>query len=330
MIRRSSLRPLTSARILAALILLTHMSFAPPSSAQHAPEPDVDASLASPRTLTADQWQSDVRFLAGAIRERHPRPFHSVSEEAFAAATDRLVSSLPGLDYPQILTEISRLVTLLGEGDGHSRARFTPRFIGGQYPVRFWLFADGLFIRSAAPGTAGLAGRRVVGLGGVVTEEALARLSEVVPGDNDFNRRLRMAGYLLMPEILQGLGLADESGLELELETAGGGRESVRLAPIPWPQDFHHTIGQGIGAKRTLSRRSADSTSGTGWSRSKKDGRSSCSSTPSAIRTGGRRWPSSSSRSSHAARTSRWSAWCSTCATTAEATTSSIAPSFTD
>ena len=83
----------------------------------------------------------------------------------------------------------------------------------------------------------------MVGLGGVSTEEALARLAQVVPGDNDFNRQLRIAGYLLMPEILQGLGLADESGLELELEAADGGRARVRLEPIPWSEGFEQTIG---------------------------------------------------------------------------------------
>ena len=88
MTRRSLLRPLASASTAALLFLFTQMSFESVARAQHAPEPETDASLPSPRTLTAEQWQADVRFLAQAIRERHPRPFHSVSEEAFAAATE--------------------------------------------------------------------------------------------------------------------------------------------------------------------------------------------------------------------------------------------------
>jgi len=202
--------------------------------------------LPSPSTLTAEQWRSDVRFLVQQVRERHPRPFHAVSETAFDRATQDLIARLPDLAYEQVLVELSRLVTMLGEGDGHSRVRFTGRFIDAQYPVRFWLFSDGVYVRSAAPEHAALAGQRVVSLGGVPIAEALLRLAEVTPGDNEFNRRLRMAGFLLMPEILRGLGLADAAGLALELEAQNGTRHQARLEPVPWPEGFRHSIGSVV------------------------------------------------------------------------------------
>ncbi len=237
---RIAARAGVAALVIASVLVAGH---AFPAGAQHAAEPEADLSLPSPRTLDAEQWRTDVRFLAQEIRERHPRPFHDVSEADFTAATEQLIETLPDLSYEQTLTELARLVTLLGEGDGHSRVRFTPRFIDQQYPLRFWWFADGLFVRSAAPHLAGTAGKRVVGLGGVPVEEALARLSAVVPGDNEFNRRLRMASHLAMPELLRGLGLADEGGLPLELEGTDGRREVAVAAPIPWPEGFGHSIG---------------------------------------------------------------------------------------
>jgi CubicO group peptidase (beta-lactamase class C family) len=233
--------PAGAAVVLCLALLVT--GIVSPANGQHAAEPELDPSLPPPRTLTTEQWRSDVHSLAQAIRERHPQPFHSVSEATFTAATERLLEALPNLEYEQIVTELARLVTLLGEGDGHSRLRLTPRFIGAQYPVRFWWFADGLYVRSAAQHVAGMAGKRVLALGGVAVEEALARLGEVVPGDNEFNRKLRMASHLVMPELLRGLGLADAEGLALELEAAGGSRESVRLEPVPWPGGFEHSIG---------------------------------------------------------------------------------------
>jgi hypothetical protein len=86
------------------------------AQAQHAPEPAEETSQVSPRELESEQWRSDVRFLADAIRERHPHPFHAMKREAFAAAVEGLEARIPELDYPEILVELGRLVAMLGEG----------------------------------------------------------------------------------------------------------------------------------------------------------------------------------------------------------------------
>lgn len=210
--------------------------------AQHAPPPEVDHSRPDPRTLTADDWRSDLAFLADEIESRHPRPYHSVSKEDFAGAVAALDEALPGLGYPETLVELSRLVALLGPGDGHSRLRLDPRFVPGQVPLRFWHFSEGLWIRSASSDHASLAGKRIIGLGGRTVDEALALVGEIVGADNDFDRRLKVPIYLLMPEILQGLGLASTEGLAIETATADGGTESHLVPFIPWPEGGHHSI----------------------------------------------------------------------------------------
>jgi hypothetical protein len=78
------------------------------AQAQHAPEPAEETSQVSPRELESEQWRSDVRFLADAIRERHPHPFHAMKREAFAAAVEGLEARIPELDYPEILVELGR------------------------------------------------------------------------------------------------------------------------------------------------------------------------------------------------------------------------------
>ncbi|UCE03329.1 MAG: tetratricopeptide repeat protein [Candidatus Latescibacterota bacterium] len=232
------------ARAIAASVVAGVMWCAGAAQAQHAPEPTAETSRASPRELESERWQSDVRFLADAIRERHPHPFHAVNRETFAAAAERLEARIPELDYPEILAELSRLVAMLGEGDGHSRVRFNPRFISGQYPLRYAFFAEGLLIRSARPDHAALVGKRVTAIGEVPVEDAVARLAEIVPGDNDFNRRLRMLSYLLMPEILQGLDLADADGdVAIQVVDGRGKRSRATLEPMEWPEGFRYTIG---------------------------------------------------------------------------------------
>lgn len=82
---------------LVALLSLLLTPLAQPVAAQHGHAPERDPSRPDPRTLTAEQWRSDLRFLAQAIRERHPHPFHEMSEKAFEQAVERLDARIPEL-----------------------------------------------------------------------------------------------------------------------------------------------------------------------------------------------------------------------------------------
>ena len=216
-----------------------------PLAAQHAPDPGAgDGAVQDPWQVTADQWREDLHFLAQAIRSRHPNPFHSVSEESFEAAIGRLEGRIPELTYPQILVEFSRLVAMLGEGDGHSRVRLTPHFItSGGYPLSLWLFSDGLFVRSADPRYAGLVGQRVVWIGNAKTEDAIERLRAIVPGDNEAQKNLRIPFYMIMPEVMEGVGLVEERGrLAIVTENELGMQSSAVVTPVPFPETHEGTI----------------------------------------------------------------------------------------
>ena len=216
-----------------------------PLAAQHAPDPGAgDGVVQDPWQVTADQWREDLRFLDQAIRSRHPNPFHSVSEESFEAAINRFERRIPELTYPQILVEFSRLVAMLGEGDGHSRVRLTPHFItSGGYPLRLWLFSDGLFVRSADPRYAGLVGQRVVWIGNEKTEDAIERLRPIVPGDNEAQKNLRIPFYMIMPEVMEGVGLVEERGrLAIVTENELGMQSSAVITPVPFPETHEGTI----------------------------------------------------------------------------------------
>lgn len=249
-----------------SLLITALLTAVSPALAQHAPPPPVDDSRPDPRTLSAADWQSDLRFLAAAIEERHPDPFENLSKAEFDAAVEKLHDRLPELGYPETLVELNRLVAGLGQGNGHTRVRLGAGFISGQLPLRFWFFSDGLWVRSAAPEHAALAGKRVVGFGGLPVEEALELVHAIVAADNEFDRRLKIPTYMVMPEILQGLGLASEAGVVIEVavsteegtteEGTPGTTEEHTILFVPTPEGAEHSIvalahdpvGLGAGA----------------------------------------------------------------------------------
>jgi tetratricopeptide (TPR) repeat protein len=219
---------------------------ATPLTAQHAAQTAPEHPIPDPATVTAEAWQEDLAFLAARIPEQHPNPWHHVSREEFEASVRRLNGRIPELGYPQILVGLMQIVALLGPGDGHSRVRLEPPFIGALYPVRFWWFGDGLYVRSAAPEFVNLVGKRVVWIGGAKVEEAAERLRPVAAADNAFHQRLTIPALMLMPEVMWGVGITEEpSRLNIVVEDALGGQSSAVLTPLPLPEDAHQLPNLG-------------------------------------------------------------------------------------
>ncbi|MEE9471887.1 MAG: hypothetical protein V3W32_09205, partial [Gemmatimonadota bacterium] len=119
-----------------------------PLMAQHAAQTAPQSPIPDPATVTPEAWQKDLTFLADRISEQHPNPWHQVTRQEFEAAVSRLQGRIPELGYPQTLVGLMQIVALLGPGDGHSRVRLEPPFIGALYPLRLWWFSDGLYVRS--------------------------------------------------------------------------------------------------------------------------------------------------------------------------------------
>ncbi len=228
--------PIRLACLSAALGVATTTSL----SAQHAGQTTPEEAIPDPATVTAEAWQEDLTFLADRISEQHPNPWHHVTREEFEAAVSRLYGRIPELGYPQVLVGFMQIVALLGPGDGHSRVRLEPPFIGALYPLRLWWFSDGLYVRSAAPEFANLVGKRVLWIGDSKVDDAVERLRAVAAGDNAFHQRLSIPALMLMPEVMWGVGVAEESNrLNIVVEDALGGQSSAVLTPQPMAEGAH-------------------------------------------------------------------------------------------
>jgi hypothetical protein len=196
---------------------------------------------------TTGKAAADVSFLVQRIEEIHPDPWHAISEADFKAAASDLEGEITGLTPDEQLVELMRLTALLGERDGHSGIfpldaahERTPHL----YPLRLYEFSDGVFV-VATIDQPELVGARVVSIAGRPVEEVLDAVRPLVPADNEMSRRARLAQYIVVEEVLRGLGF---SGPDFELDG-----ETVTLAPVEadvyaaaFEDLFHPMVPQGL------------------------------------------------------------------------------------
>jgi hypothetical protein len=213
--------------------------------------PAVPAPAAPARVLDDRAWREDLRFLRRELPRRHANAFHAVSREAFERVADSLEAAIPRSSDARIVLGLARLTALVG--DGHTRLTLpeapelavsyadhpdpAPKdsaLVFRHLPVRFEWCADGLFVGSGTRETSALIGARVVAIGGVAADLALARVAPFIGRDNDAALRLFAPALLAVPEVLEGAGLCDRPDrARLDLRLVAGQDTSVVLAAPP-------------------------------------------------------------------------------------------------
>jgi hypothetical protein len=190
------------------------------------------SAFAQSKQLTAEMWREDLRVLATQLQSRHRNPYHKTSREELEAAVKQLHERIPSLSDREIKLGLVRIVALVGDGHtGVHRYPFGAGFGFRFYPLAFHEFADGIYVRAAAPAYAAAVGGRVVSIDGVGVEEAMRAVAPFVPRDNDMSLKLYGPLLLAVPEVMSVAGVVknmESARLEVEKE---GERLSVALAP---------------------------------------------------------------------------------------------------
>jgi hypothetical protein len=193
------------------------------------------AGAAQPAAPARSSAADDVRLLMQQIREIHPNPFHATPEPTFQTAADALAARAPTLSPDQLLVELMRFATLLGERDGHSG--IFPLDTGhGRvlhlFPLFLYKFSDGLYV-VAAPGRGSLLGAKLLSIDGLSADELEQKVRPLVPRDNEATRTDRFMSFMLTAEVLHGLGLRSGVGpARFSLQKPGEQPFDVRLAPV--------------------------------------------------------------------------------------------------
>jgi hypothetical protein len=124
-------------------------------------------------------------------------------------------------------------------GDAHTDLDPGPALGLRFYGLELYAFDDGLFVRRADSLHASLAGAKVLRIGRVAADEAIERVAPLIPHENEWWVRAWAPFQLMIPEVLDGLGLAaDVEHLPLVLERDGR-VDTVRIAPAGRIADQH-------------------------------------------------------------------------------------------
>ena len=198
---------------------------------------------------------SDALSLLEAIERHHPDPYRNVTPEAVRRQAER-AADVGATQRDRQIVELMRLAALLGERNGHTGIapwREQPVSFGA-YPIRAYEFEEGTFLVAATDPS--LVGCEVVAIASIPLVEAMAAVSPLIPHDNEWTVRERRPRFLVVAEVLRGLGLVDDDGpvawrvrsasaeRELELETLPI-EECQRLLDPPPPPRSIEALDEG-------------------------------------------------------------------------------------
>jgi hypothetical protein len=200
----------------------------------------------APPKLTAAQWQADVRFLGDELPRRHRNAFHRVKKEDFDATVKAVYDAVPSMTEDEIIVGLMKIVGKVR--DGHTNLIARQYFRSGVYPVGFYLFSDGLYVRKAAPNYPEMVGGKVVRVGKMKTEDALALLRTVTFADNEMGDNEFAPTLMSVPEVLSGLKIVDDKQkLEIVVEKDGKQR-SFTVAPTGTFDNLLHGLPGSVDA----------------------------------------------------------------------------------
>lgn len=181
----------------------------------------------------AEQWKADISYLKKRMEETHYNVYDVQPKEQWDARFAALLDNVDGMDDEHVMTEIAKI--LASVGDGHT-ILFPIGKMGAKfeiYPVQFYKFKDGFYIKGIAADYSQYAGMKVTKIGKMKTDDALKKIAEVVPYDNEFGLDWQIPKYLTYNFCLYGLGINDSKDvLKLELEDESGKKTNAEIKKI--------------------------------------------------------------------------------------------------
>jgi hypothetical protein len=207
-----------------------------------APTATLDPTATLAPTPTIDRvaaWRADLRALAVGMQQVHPNLFWRASQAEFQALVADLDARIPELSDGEVVAGLARIVAFAP--DGHS---FLPLFQKAAalhlYPLRFYLFSDGLYVVAADAPYQNLVGARVTRIGRLSVEEAYAAAAPVANHDNDQTVALLVPVFIRVPEVLLERGIiGDAAKPGFVLSMPDGSERTVDPEAIGW--DSYHS-----------------------------------------------------------------------------------------
>lgn len=206
-------------------------------SAVSSPAPSTAPSVAADDRVT--RWRAAIAAVLPGIERLHRDPFHGTPRTTFETALADLDARVATLTDDELLVGLMRVFALVSAG---GRDAHTGLYAWGygtyplhSLPVQVWLFDDGPRVVSALPPYEDLVGARIAAIEGQRIDDVLALLEPLVPRDNDATVRLLLPRFVILTEVLHGVGVTTSATDSVGVTVTGddGQQRELMLDPIP-------------------------------------------------------------------------------------------------
>ena len=191
----------------------------------HTPEANVGGLEARQR--------ADLTYFDRLIRETHPGPFHTVSEEAWRQAVEALDRRLP-LDGPHFTLGLMRLASSIYDGHTSVFPKISGEGAWRLLPIYIRWFTDGWVIAAAAPEHADIVGARIDGAAGKPIREIVEFARTATARENDIAIYWLGGVFLSAYEVYEAANAAHGGEVALDLTLPDGKPRTVRLPAGPF------------------------------------------------------------------------------------------------
>jgi tetratricopeptide (TPR) repeat protein len=185
-------------------------------------------------TLTAIQWQDDLKFLQETVHKDYSFLFKKTTKEAFDADVEKLHNDIPNLEEHEIVIGFARLVASFKYGHTVLGFRYQPHAFH-QLPFNLYQFNNGVFIQGVHKDYQKALGAKVLAIEGVSIEDALKAIYPVVPAENNQFFKAYAGLYLSSPEVLHAQGVIDNFSTIVDFTLEKNGKtfkQSFTALPI--------------------------------------------------------------------------------------------------
>jgi hypothetical protein len=186
-----------------------------------------------PGTLTKQQWQADLQYLARELPQRHKNAFHTVSRDDFHRAVEDLNTRIPSLQDHEIIVGMMQIVASVS--DAHTAVQEPPGF--DRYPLSLYWFGNELRVIMTTKPYERALGTRLVKVGGTDIADAMAKVDTLIAHENEYWVRCLDASYITYAQILHALKIAPSLQCATwTFEDDTGHRFILEMQPTPAAQ----------------------------------------------------------------------------------------------
>lgn len=159
--------------------------------------------------LEVKNWQNDLKFYSQNLSEKHIDLYHTVSRQNFSDDITQLENSLSSLTGNQILVELMKLTHKIG--DGHTSFPLWGANLKS-FPVQLKMLMGNFYVIKTTKDFEHLLGARLEKINDSNTNEIYRLFSQLTPfSENKYSTQVRVAQYMLKAELLNGLGIINDS-----------------------------------------------------------------------------------------------------------------------